>query len=82
LSKDALAGTVPLRTFGQLKQLWEARTGEGPPTSVGEAAELFSQAPADHALPAPEQPPHESEPAGPSPIPAPETDSQPDPNSF
>ena len=25
LSKDALAGNVPLRTFGQLKQLWEAR---------------------------------------------------------
>jgi protein Tex len=29
LSKDALAGNVPLRTFGQLKQLWEARA-EGP----------------------------------------------------
>jgi protein Tex len=25
LSKDALAGNVPLRTFGQLKQLWEAK---------------------------------------------------------
>lgn len=25
LSKEALTGTVPLRTFGQLKQLWEAR---------------------------------------------------------
>ncbi|MGC8642721.1 MAG: S1 RNA-binding domain-containing protein, partial [Isosphaeraceae bacterium] len=30
LSKEALTGSVPLRTFGQLKQLWEARetTGE------------------------------------------------------
>jgi uncharacterized protein len=35
LSKDALAGTVPLRTFGQLKQLWEARV-EGPPESGSE----------------------------------------------
>ena len=25
LSKDALTGSVPLRTFGQLKQLWQAR---------------------------------------------------------
>lgn len=27
LSKDALTGNAPLRTFGQLKQLFEARTG-------------------------------------------------------
>jgi uncharacterized protein len=40
LSKDALTGNVPLRTFGQLKQLWQAREGDdeapgegGPPTS-------------------------------------------------
>src|SRR6185437_11598121 len=34
LSKDALTGSVPLRSFGQLKQLWQARTeepGEGGP---------------------------------------------------
>ena len=34
LSKDALTGSVPLRTFGQLKQLWQARDdepGEGAP---------------------------------------------------
>ena len=37
LSKDALAGNVPLRTFGQLKQLWEARA-EGPrPRRIGPA---------------------------------------------
>ena len=29
LSKEALSGSVPLRTFGQLKQLWEARV-DGP----------------------------------------------------
>ena len=29
LSKDALTGSVPLRTFGQLKQLWEARRRAG-----------------------------------------------------
>ena len=28
LSKDVLTGSAPLRTFGQLKQLFEARTGE------------------------------------------------------
>ena len=28
LSKEALTGSVPLRTFGQLKQLWEARVEE------------------------------------------------------
>jgi protein Tex len=39
LSKDALAGTVPLRTFGQLKQLWEAKVEPGselPPGTGGE----------------------------------------------
>jgi uncharacterized protein len=54
LSKDALAGTVPLRTFGQLKQLWEART-EGPPETGGEAAQPFTTASTDH--------PAQSEPA-------------------
>jgi uncharacterized protein len=34
LSKDALSGSVPLRTFGQLKQLWQARTSEGQPESA------------------------------------------------
>lgn len=28
LSKEALSGSVPLRTFGQLKQLWQAREDE------------------------------------------------------
>jgi uncharacterized protein len=32
LSKDALAGSVPLRSFGQLKQLWQARTSDDDPT--------------------------------------------------
>lgn len=38
LSKDALAGTVPLRTFGQLKQLWEARVDE-PSDMPGDAGQ-------------------------------------------
>ncbi len=29
LSKDALTGSVPLRSFGQLKQLWQAKTEPG-----------------------------------------------------
>jgi len=28
LSKDALTGSVPLRSFGQLKQLWQAKEGD------------------------------------------------------
>jgi uncharacterized protein len=48
LSKDALAGTVPLRTFGQLKQLWEART-EGPAESGGESAEPLTAVTSDSA---------------------------------
>ena len=40
LSKDALAGNVPLRTFGQLKQLWQARVEDPPgsPEDPGHAA--------------------------------------------
>jgi len=40
LSSEALTGTVPLRTFGQLKQLWQARVepekGEGPAENQGQ----------------------------------------------
>ncbi|WP_337177342.1 Tex-like N-terminal domain-containing protein [Paludisphaera sp.] len=36
LSKDALTGNVPLRTFGQLKQLWAAREDEEPGTEGGQ----------------------------------------------
>jgi protein Tex len=42
LSKDALAGSVPLRTFGQLKQLWQARTEEGPPGTPEPSTESTS----------------------------------------
>ncbi len=56
LSKDALAGNVPLRTFGQLKQLWEARVEEPEPQPTPEQA----QAPSPEApAPAPETPPSE-----------------------
>ena len=37
LSKDALAGSVPLRSFGQLKQLWQAKDDDEP-TSGGEGS--------------------------------------------
>jgi uncharacterized protein len=39
LSKEALAGSVPLRTFGQLKQLWEARVDLTPEELAAAAAE-------------------------------------------
>lgn len=45
LSKDALSGTVPLRTFGQLKQLWQARTTEGPAET-----EPHTGGPAEHQV--------------------------------
>ncbi|MGZ3468455.1 MAG: Tex-like N-terminal domain-containing protein [Isosphaeraceae bacterium] len=38
LSKEALAGSVPLRTFGQLKQLWEARVDATPEELAAAAA--------------------------------------------
>jgi protein Tex len=47
LSKDALAGNVPLRTFGQLKQLWEAKVepkDELAPGSGGDMPQPVPQA--------------------------------------
>jgi protein Tex len=41
LSKEALSGSVPLRTFGQLKQLWEARVE--PPSDQPQPAEPAPQ---------------------------------------
>ena len=54
LSKDALAGNVPLRTFGQLKQLWEARVEE--PENRGSARRRAAQPPAAASI---ARPPHE-----------------------
>jgi uncharacterized protein len=58
LSKDALTGSVPLRTFGQLKQLWQAREsdteGEGEPKPEGAAP---ATTPEPTPPPAPENPP-------------------------
>ncbi|WP_435017660.1 Tex-like N-terminal domain-containing protein [Tundrisphaera sp. TA3] len=54
LSKDALAGSVPLRSFGQLKQLWQARDepeGEGGSTPPAEGS-----APAPEGTPTPTPP--------------------------
>jgi protein Tex len=74
LSKDALAGNVPLRTFGQLKQLWEARVEDAPDATAPPAEPLpqknsdpppaASTSPPDHeqtdaaAAPASEAGPH------------------------
>jgi uncharacterized protein len=51
LSKEALQGNAPLRTFGQLKQLFEART-KGP-----DEEETPEAAPGAESLPAAETPP-------------------------
>ena len=51
LSKDALAGTVPLRTFGQLKQLWEAKADPPttpPPTPIAPSLPNEAQPPPQH----------------------------------
>ncbi|WP_165250694.1 Tex-like N-terminal domain-containing protein [Paludisphaera soli] len=47
LSKDALTGNVPLRTFGQLKQLWQAREDDVP----GEGPTASGSAPSESAPP-------------------------------
>lgn len=52
LSKDALTGSVPLRSFGQLKQLWQAKD-DGPPQE-GSQADQGAQAPTPDAPPPPE----------------------------
>ena len=68
LSKDALAGNVPLRTFGQLKQLWEARIDE--PGSRRPMPLLQPQNRAPRRRPTPRaRPPEHSQPAeSPSPL--------------
>jgi uncharacterized protein len=78
LSKDALAGNVPLRTFGQLKQLWEARV-EDPPGTAGEMTEPFPQTVADNPPPPPD---NQSEPVTSPPAPAPDPEPRPDSSSI
>ena len=51
LSKEALSGSVPLRTFGQLKQLWEARVDPTPEELAAEAAAAAAAAQAQAAQP-------------------------------
>ncbi len=54
LSKEALSGSVPLRSFGQLKQLWEARV-DPTPEELNAAAQagqpLHQPEPSDTAPP-------------------------------
>jgi uncharacterized protein len=52
LSKDAIAGNVPLRSFGQLKQLWQARTDDPvPPVSQPAGGDDQSARPPDDQPP-------------------------------
>lgn len=55
LSSDAIAGNAPLRTFGQLKQLFEMRT-KGPDEDPPSEGRVEAQTPPDHP-PAHEDPP-------------------------
>jgi protein Tex len=64
LSKDALTGSVPLRSFGQLKQLWVARVeGEPEPGEEGQGSSPQNPAPSPPPGPAPPSPPAESAPS-------------------
>lgn len=64
LSKDALSGNVPLRTLGQLKQFWEARTQREAQTSEAQnpSTQEHSSDPPPNPAPQPEPPPRESPP--------------------
>jgi protein Tex len=78
LSKDALAGNVPLRTFGQLKQLWEAKVEPKDESAPGVGGEMpQSLHAADHgsadAAPPPQDGSEAPNPASAAPA---ETDSQ------
>ncbi len=57
LSKEALEGNVPLRTFGQLKQLWEARTDEPDDAAAPPGAAPHQAQPADAPPPYADNPP-------------------------
>ena len=64
LSKDALTGSVPLRTFGQLKQLWQARVDDPLPGEEGHDPQRHAQAqeadsPPPNPGPAPDSPAEE-----------------------
>jgi uncharacterized protein len=68
LSDEARAGKTPLRTFGQLKQLWETRSGDLPPGSGQDAgaAESVGQSTDSRATPS-----ASPRPIGPSPADSP-----------
>jgi uncharacterized protein len=55
LSKEALTGSVPLRTFGQLKQLWEARVDSPEDAEPGQPVEPRPEPPTnDQSAPSPD----------------------------
>ena len=53
LTKDALAGNVPLRSFGQLKQLWQSKDDEPGATSTPVSEPSAPTPPAEPAPPTP-----------------------------
>ena len=68
LSKEALSGSVPLRSFGQLKQLWEARVDPTPEELAASALAGQPQGePSEPVTPHPDS--SHPEPAKPEPAP-------------
>ncbi|QEH32551.1 30S ribosomal protein S1 [Aquisphaera giovannonii] len=67
LSKDALAGKAPVRSFGQLKQLWEARdsTDGDPSAPPGTNPAEAPEAPPSSQAETPPPPPGETPPDAP-----------------
>ncbi len=63
LSKDALAGSVPLRSFGQLKQLWQAKVDEpGDETTQGGQSDASGQSVPESQAPPQIEPTNEAHP--------------------
>jgi uncharacterized protein len=63
LSKDALSGSVPLRSFGQLKQLWQAKVDEpGDEPSQGGSGEPQGPTQTESQAPPQTEPTSESHP--------------------
>ena len=64
LSKDALTGNVPLRSFGQLKQLWQARVEGEPAPEAPKNKEAEASPPSTEPTPPPPATPEAPKPEG------------------
>jgi uncharacterized protein len=62
LSKEAISGNVPLRTFGQLKQLWQARASGEPEPGTDEMPAPEGSAAPDEPAPAVDEATNQAEP--------------------